>query len=256
MKVYIPSYFGGNPTLVEKRLSIHQRQLSWLLSSDRLEKIIVCSQNYPLHAKLVHEKIEYIDSEPKGSSAARNVLLKKFYDSQDEICLFMDDDVIGNFCPDLLLDIVENLDANWDLLGMMPHGHIVVKEVPSNFTFKRKSLFSSAAFFMKKSDIYFDENLEGLVDVDFAIRAMIRGLSFYEIEKDCLFDHSIAMNSSVMFEGKNRWGMYKEIRKRLKVKYDAILKERGFSSMQSFINSYPEPKVVKIDTSNFAKKYV
>lgn len=253
MKVYIPSYLGKDPKLVAKRIAKQNAQLEWLLASDKITKIVLCSQEYPSDLKMLHDKVHYIDAPAKGPSAARNILLQHFYQSGDEMCMFMDNDITSDlYAVDLFINLANELSnyTDWNLVGFIPHGHSRDKSLPDTLNFKRKTLFATGAFFVKGiKDLYFDENLQSLEDVDFAMQAMTSGYSYYEIEKYCLFDHSYA--DSVIYEGRDREKEYEEIRKQIRNKYDEVVKKRGYSSMQSFINSFKQPKAVEISTLKY-----
>jgi len=249
MKAYIPSYLGKGDKLIAKRLKKHNQQIDWLLASNQIEEIIICSQNYPADAKRNDIRISYIDSPAQGPSHARNLLLQHHYATGDEVCLFIDNDIASEVHTiDEIIELSNRLGntAVWNLLGFVPHGFGLKKTPPEILTFKRKTVFATGLFFMKGiSNHFFDENLQSLEDVDFALRAMIEsGYSFYEIEEYEFYDHTYS--ASVIYEDVDRKAEYDKLRGELREKYGAIVKDRGWTSLQNFINTFPQPKEVKI----------
>lgn len=259
MKVYIPSYFGKDPKLVAKRIAIHNKQIDWLLQSDIITDIIVCSQDYPENVKLIHKKIHYIDALASSPAIARNVLLKYHYKTGDKICMFLDNDITtDNYSIDMFIKISEELTnhTDWNLLCMYPYG--ISKEttsLPECLTFARLPHLSSACFFMNGIyDLFFDESLRDMEDMEFAMHALTKKFSYYEIQKYCLFKHS--SSGSVIYEKgiRNRKIEYDVIRTQIRERYDGIVKGMGFSSMHNFINSFKQPKKVVIYTDANSKK--
>lgn len=248
MRVYIPSYLGKGEKLIAKRLKKHNEQIDWLLSSNAIEQIIVCSQDYPPNAKRNDIRIHYIDSAPSGPSHARNLLLHYHYSSGDDTCIFIDNDISSELHSiDQISELANRVNSAsaWNLLGFVPHGFGLKKVAPEILTFKRKTVFATGLFFMKGiKDFFFDEELQSLEDVDFALRAMIAGYSYYEIEEYCFFDHSYS--SSVIYEEVDRKTEYDKLRGELREKYGDIVKSLGWTSLQNFINTFPQPKDVKI----------
>lgn len=249
MKVYIPSYLGKGDKVVAKRLKRHNAQIDWLLSSNNVEQIIVCSQNYPEGAKVDNPRVLYIDSEARGPSYARNLLLQHHYATGDESCIFIDNDISSKeHTIDEIIEIAFRLNAEseWNILGFIPHGFGLKKVAPEILKFKRKTVFATGLFFVKGiKEFYFDESLQSLEDVDFALRAMIeKGYSYYEIEEYEFYEHSYA--GSVIYEEVDRKAEYDRLRGEIREKYSSIVKGRGWSSLQSFINTFPKPKVVEI----------
>lgn len=258
MKVYIPSYLGTSEKIIAKRLKKHNEQIDWLLSSSQIEKIIICSQEYPIDGKRNDIRIHYIDGPANGPSHARNLLLQYHYGTGDDTCVFIDNDISSELHSiDQIIDIANRVDliSKWNLLGFVPHGFGLKKVAPEILTFKRKTVFATGLFFMKGiSNTFFDENLQNLEDVDFALRAMIAGYSYYEIEEYCFFEHSYS--TSVIYENKDRKVEYDKVRGELREKYGNIVKSLGWTSLQNFINTFPQVKEIKLSLveSYIAKK--
>ena len=249
MKAYIPSYLGKGDKLVAKRLKKHNEQLDWLLSSNQIEQIIVCSQDYPPNAKRNDIRIHYIDSPAQGPSHARNVLLHYHYSTEDDTCLFIDNDISSELHTiDQIIELSNRVHSasEWNLLGFVPHGFGLKRTAPEILTFKRKTVFATGLFFMKgMTEIFFDENLQSLEDVDFALRAMIEhSYSYYEIEEYEFYEHTYA--ASVIYENVDRKAEYDKLRGELREKYGNMVKGLGWTSLQNFINTFPRPKEVKI----------
>lgn len=249
MKVYIPSYLGKGEKLITKRLKKHNEQLDWLLLSDQIEQIIVCSQEYPPNTKRNDIRIHYIDSPASGPSHARNLLLQHHYSTGDDTCIFIDNDISSELHTiDQIIDLSQRVygASKWNLLGFVPHGFGLKRNAPEILTFKRKTVFATGLFFMKDMvDIFFDEDLQSLEDVDFALRAMIKhSYSYYEIEEYEFYEHTYA--ASVIYEEVDRKAAYEKLRKELREKYGNMVKGLGWTSLQNFINTFPHPKEVKI----------
>ena len=103
------------------RRKAHIRQLKELVNIFRREDIIIVAQNYRENEFVNYSRIKYIRFDHGiGPAEARNVLLKKFYDSQDECLLLMDDDVLWYDYYDacsLVVDFYKNSSKyDFDLL--------------------------------------------------------------------------------------------------------------------------------------------
>jgi len=87
--IYIISWFG-NESIIDKRLKFHDNQLSWALQNDL--KPIVLSQNYK--KEYYRDNVTYIDhvGQVLRFGEARDILLKHFYDSDEDFAIFADND--------------------------------------------------------------------------------------------------------------------------------------------------------------------
>jgi len=88
-KMYIISWFGENEH-VSKRIQIHDRQLTWAFDNDLVPHVL--AQNY--EDSYYRDNVVYTKHNGKVLKAleARNILLKEFYNSDDDYALFADND--------------------------------------------------------------------------------------------------------------------------------------------------------------------
>ena len=256
MKVYIPSYLGKDPKTIEKRQRQHLAQVQWILDCPAVEKIVICSQGYPPNCKVQDARIEYVDSEPLGPSHARNILLAQHYQSGDKTCLFIDNDISSKkHTLSQIIELATRLTAKttWNLLGFVPHGFGLLSKPPAIITFTRKSVFASGMFFLQDvTDVYFDESIHHMEDVDFMFRLMMGGHSYYEITQYEFFEHSYA--ASVIYEDGNRKDAYKEMRDYLKAHHKKEVQSRGYTSVKAYIDSRIWPKHVVLPLNPLDEK--
>lgn len=97
--VYIISWFGDreNKELIEHRKKLHNEQLKWLLKTGGKDlKIVILAQFYEENEFLIHPQVKYIiiNDILLTPPAARNKLKEIFYASDEDYCLFLDDDII------------------------------------------------------------------------------------------------------------------------------------------------------------------
>ena len=238
MKVYIISYLPDELELRQKRLAYHTRQLQWLRNWHNDLHITVCAQNYT-QAELQHNLVDEYYQRPKiGVSKARNVLLEQFYSSDEDWCLFMDDDSIlydnerhvdtPNFVNKFFSYDLTNIDAFWPIdpsrwptaqlntQGQLDDWYklVGVDHLKTSFWFYR----NTKKFY--NQELYFDESLRHGTDGEFALKLLTNNRSLYIIQniklKELGKDHSTLANSE--FEDRNEANNV--IRKYLKQKYD------------------------------------
>lgn len=170
-KIYIISWLGKH---AERRLGFHQRQLTWA-ATQKLTPIVL-AQDYK--AEQYQPNVEYINSPQKIPGTARNILIKKFYESDDDFAVFADDDTklyetenhgdSSNFM-ELIRQSDINSFANIDIIaainpGQTPFSQVVKREIyQNNLVFNRAYKFNGCLFLLKnlrkynKPEMYFDE---------------------------------------------------------------------------------------------------
>ena len=90
--IYIISYFGNNDK--EFRKKVHKKQLLFWLK-EKNYNIKILAMEYNKSDYINNNRIEYIKlKEHITQSKARNILLKEFYNSNYDFCIFMDNDSI------------------------------------------------------------------------------------------------------------------------------------------------------------------
>lgn len=97
--IYIISWFGDrkNEELIKYRKELHQRQIDWLLKETPENITInILAQFYEDEDFIKNPRIKYIINNDVllKPNLARNLLKKEFYKTDDDYCLFMDNDII------------------------------------------------------------------------------------------------------------------------------------------------------------------
>lgn len=78
----------------QKRLSFIKKQYEWLRSIFKDKTFNIVAMNYEEDDYIRDRNINYIKSQPLKPSSARNILLEKFYSSNEDYMLIMDDDIM------------------------------------------------------------------------------------------------------------------------------------------------------------------
>ena len=193
VSTYIISYFGG----WDRRREAHAKQLDWLEQYDI--PILVLAQGYK--DADCDNRCRYVFSEPLGfPGKARNVLLERFYQSEFDLGLFMDDDsILTSHCDggkfiNLLLSIDKSLFK--DVKMFVP---IDPRQQPFNkdhkerhdiyakyLHFHRHLNVNSSIFFLQNlrklgfDEVYFDEEFKAPCDdAEFAMQVAYSGVGVY-----------------------------------------------------------------------------
>lgn len=147
MRINIISYLPNDNRRIA-RLESHKKQLNWIKTTFPDWSIKVVAQNYREEdfSPLVDEYIT-IDK-PIGPAIARNLLLERFYNSNDDFTIILDDDTIikdYNDCYTLLrlIDKDHSICKLDMFTGIIPRNcgfrYIIFKDIErheSNFTFQ------------------------------------------------------------------------------------------------------------------------
>lgn len=205
---YIISWFGdpSKPDLIDRRRKIHQEQLEWCWA--RRITPVVFAQNYEddwySDGDVVYIKHQ---GDVLLPGPARNRLLKRFYASDNDIGLFLDNDTTlyqgaqhGNSTHiiEILRDMTTVDFEGVDILAAINpartpfSGEIANDEYKDNLVLNRTYRFNGACFFLKnQSDpmfqFYFDEDnferedgtLITCEEYDFCITALRHGCGCY-----------------------------------------------------------------------------
>lgn len=204
MTVYIPSFFNE----YTERINLFDKCIKSYLSLGF--NIVVYWMNDDSY-KIIDDRITYINSnEILNASIARNVLLNIFYDSDEDLAIFSDDDTI-------LKDYI-NYDFDFDVLSL-------TNDYSSEL---RKTYNISSSFLLIKNinkkygkKYFFDESLTSNQDLDFGINLITNGLQVYRLKeikiiinrgKSSMFKNDmekIKMKSKSLKEIINKWGVNK-----------------------------------------------
>lgn len=221
--VYIISWFGKD-SVREKRKEIHLRQLKFFKECNM--KIVVYAQEYKDDE--FQEGVEYIinDGKLKLPGHARNVLLEKFYNSDQDFAVFADNDSILYFGDkykygdgaDIFSELERTPIENFkNVGGMVPINSInegYIKESTENievykdfFILKKSTACKGSLMFLKNikkhhgKEIYFIEMVdhEGNYacgeDTFHPLQLIKEGLWFYSL-RNCVLKEFGTIKSS------------------------------------------------------------
>lgn len=270
--VYIISYLNENEDKYDIRMKAMKKQAEWLSKINEVKEVNYFSQMWPKN--LINEiKDIYFSSnkiiniqnskEKVYTSVARNKNLKNFYESGKEIALFLDDDVIVE-TYDKLLNIFEYYNkyilnkVKFDVIGFKNcmYGNETKKRKIDSFLKPTVWQASSALIITKmKKEIYFNETLPALEDMEFGINVNYNKFKYY-----CCFNPYLKENTSIsiMFtDSDNRKERNNNARKMILNKWNLILP--GYFKMSN--NKLLQNKFIKyfVNTNkeiiiNFDKK--
>lgn len=242
----IISYLPNDNELRTKRLQAHIKQLEWLKEWYPGIDINCIYQNYKeeeIPKEFITSYEEYTNG--IGAAASRNVLLEKFYHSDKDYMLLLDDDRLmydyydaKNFINDLIavekpntVPIVMPLDPRFSPFKQENYRskHIV----ETDWIIERNTSIMCSGIYIigniKKyhdKEIYFDENMdaaksEGYEDADFLLQFMRNKLGVYKCKQ--LIVKSLNSEDSVIFDGMtDRLNRHKQNLKALADKYSDI----------------------------------
>lgn len=206
MQIGIISYLPSEVAIREKRKSFISAQLSWLRGIFPMTKpITVVAQGYN-EEDYHHDfgEMEYIESNPVGPAEARNILLRKFYKTDDDYFLLLDDDfaLYDYYDGDNLLREIESNPKKFiGLLDMIVGNNPVYlpfkkknwadrKNISLYWKFKRTQINSgmpiavvkNAAKYFEKM-YFFNQGVQFHEDIDFTIQWVMGGHNRYQCEQ-------------------------------------------------------------------------
>lgn len=260
---YIISYLPRDD-LREKRIEIHNRQIDYWLSKGL--SVMVYAQGYGINdfrndVKYIANVFGHIDR----PGPARNVLLREFYNTDDDFCLLMDNDIIcyegPKYCDsdnliEILraipieamagIDVFEPLNPTQTPFSAFYEQHALT--LNENLFFKRRPNISGQSLFIKNMvkhhgkeffyDDWFDEKNGKIImgeDVDFGLTLTKNGLGVYSLMNAVRKDMGWTVSS---------WCKNPELRKQAFETLKAILPSLGVGSKNG-----------KLDWAGFADRH-
>ncbi len=250
----IISWMGSDPSLQNKRVEYHRRQVEWLLDVG-IAEIVIVAQEYRPDWYTDDPRIRYIKvPNAIGASSARNLLLDDFYMGNDEWSYFADNDCILSDRQNgrtIFAQLDKITDEN--IYIIMPMNG---RNAGDNYNFlwsKYRSVYNSALIFSKlwdlstglwffrkpKAKLYFDPSCTVMEDGAFALEAIRNGMGVFKCKNILLQDLSGPNNSTLFKDNKDRV-------------------EKMVHAKQWLANSFPELSINDkghLSRRDFAKKY-
>jgi hypothetical protein len=219
--IYIISWFGRDPILRDFRKKCHEKQLEWCRTNNL--KITVLAQEY--NEDEYHPDVEYVTTDtllrPCG---ARNTLMERFYNSDEDYAVFADNDTIivdeewgkPNGFLEEMRTIPEIEYGKIDFVGGINPAiqaysdELERPEYVNNIVFRKTRRFSGGFFILKNLQKHkgfkrwFDDesfrNEEGKIipgeEGDFAINLLMSGLFCFQNYKAVFYDMATANRST------------------------------------------------------------
>jgi len=258
---YIISWFGN---LKEKRKKIHHEQLEWIRKNFGDVQIYILAQDYLEEDYVEDSKIFYIPSIQVSPGEARNKLLKRFYESDEDYGFFIDDDSIitdrfyepTKFFNDFKAGKFLNEDIDV-FIPLNPSTTPFKKTNEDNllfdthYTFRRTGILKTSFIILKninkfnKKQIFFDETFDNLEDIDFAYQMIAN--RFFVYRCDFLILHEIGSNCSTLFNMVDRRELNIKFKNKLVEKYKKHgiqLNKAGGMNCRKFYNNINQAKTV------------
>ena len=231
--IYIISWFGADPVLAEKRRAIHKTQLEWC-QKHNLHPIIFAQE---------YRESDYVDGVTYIRHAgpvlhpgpARNILLKHFYQTDEDYAVFADNDGIlyeasqhGDSAHYIELMRKQSTEdfCNIDLIEPVNPARVAFtkeledKAYGTQLIYRKTNKMKGTLFFLKNikkhkgSELFFDEvtfNDNGKIitgeDTEFCVAALFQGLGCYYTYNAIL--NELATNYSTWIATEER--VYKNI---------------------------------------------
>jgi len=250
--VYIISWFGDreNIELVNYRKELHNNQIKWILKNfDNHVKVIILAQFYNPDEFYKHPRIEYIINNDilLTPNLARNKLKEHFYKSDEDYCLFLDNDIIldKNFIKTIKeykTEILYNLyTQNVGVLSLKYYTYS-----STNNTTEIQFIYSFFGYseglyifrnFKKLDDkeFYYDSEHNLMQNCDMSIRLFLSGFNVYYYTPLIMIESQPKENSTLTDARK----LYKDvIRKKITDKWNKIFNTNiNFSDLIPYINN-------------------
>ena len=212
--IYIISYRGTDAALKPKRVQFHKNQLTQLVKLFPQSPITVVAQNY-IDVELEQEVTTYIRTGQMYPAQARNIMLKQFYESNEDWALFIDDDILfkEEYHPLAFIDnLVAGLYNTNPVTLIMPsygmlrpiNGPLLdAKEITTNnFILEGNTKFRSGMFLIRNikkftgKEYYFDEVLK--TNEDYAFGCELIKNNMYVHTHWNIVAHDQGQNDSVL----------------------------------------------------------
>jgi len=268
--VYIISWFGDNENR-ERRKRFHEKQIAWLLERDM--NIVILPQFYDPGDFIYHDKIKYLDNQSPGKllygGGARNILLKDFYNNDNDYALLADNDCIiesvfsgdtfideMNLNTDLYKDITLASAASIPVNVGLDHRKQMRKKDGYHWFIPSVRVHNAFTIFRNivkdgNEPIYNDSELRVGEDVDFNIKLVLAGYKTY-VFGNLIFKEFGGMNAFSTWEPEydKRKIYYKEHANLMLKRYaknGLYAKPNGNPNYDAFLLSYGiDEKIIKI----------
>lgn len=256
MKVYIISYLPDEPNLRAKRLQYHIKQLNWFKSWGN-NYITVLAQNYQQSDYQNQLVDEYIVSEKIRPGPARNILLDKFYCTNDDFAIFCDDDAVlydtpnnekysdlSFLSPDI--DLFYPINVRDEPISEQKHK----ANVYDFHVFKKNWNLKGSLFYIKNfkkyygQKIYFNLDYNIGEDIELAFRLLSQNYGVYKCINLALKEFATSDNTSTLDERKTqelRNQQHEIFKKKIERDYDI-----KFENKSEILNKNTRRKTVKI----------
>ena len=223
--VGIISYLPNDPTLRAKRTTAVRFQCDWLNNVLPLNKKLVVAQNYGTDEVLHSGNYDYIYAEPLGAGEARNVILRRFYSSEYDWLLLLDDDTVidDKYSPNNFIDDIQKYSHRFDeckiqaISAVQPEYHPYKKQNYDDknnldyYKFTPRELSSGSATSLIRNVVklggqgvyYPDVNAnkgEGLEDVEFLLQWLLEGYTWYDM--NTWIRKSLCWNDSTIWKSR------------------------------------------------------
>jgi len=228
LAAYIISYLGEGKVR-ETRLEHHNRQIDWLLKNKPDMPIHILAQHYKETEYRNEDNIDYTiipkDHDVLRPGPARNVLLRDYYDSDYDMCIFLDNDSVLYDTKEHHMEggkIFETLENVWDNKLIRECVDLFVPIVPrwepfskmyrenkemidNNLVFRRTGILKTSLWFFKNISkhknmrIYFDESFDEIEDGEFIMAAVAEGLGTYKCMNIVLNEFAGGPENSTLF---------------------------------------------------------
>jgi len=230
-KMYIISWFGDGPS-IEKRIKFHDNQLKWCHEND-LEPVVF-AQNYK--EEYYRPNVTYIKytGQVLRFGEARDILLKEFYNSNDDFAIFADNDAYLYKGPkygsnDVFVETMRKIDIKQfdhvDLFypinpAFVPFSKDLAKHsVSDQESWRMKPGYIAAQFFILKNlkkhhnkEIYYDpafvlpdRSILPAEDQEFPINLIHAGLTCFQCPNLIKKDEGLHNNSTWSPEDRDIW---------------------------------------------------
>ena len=228
MQIGIISYLPDTE-FREKRKQVHCDQISWLRQLyGNNQEIYVVAQNY--------EENDYLDNliyhkanKPLGGSIARNIILKRFYESDEDYLLILDDDtmIYPYYHMDIMMKEFQTVPSKYleeiDMTvasypAYKPFKKVIFNDPQNKFMYKfvpKPHIINMSLMFLKNlkkyydKEIYFDEKMVlppdfelTMEDTEFGLACIVEGMKCYQAE--CLIAKCPNWNTSTIYKDESK----------------------------------------------------
>lgn len=216
--VYIISYINNEKYKIRSKVIIQQAK--WLSEIKELNEINYLTQNWDINLKnsildIYKNSNKIINFEEYNyqikTSIARNKNFKKFYNSNKDLAIFIDDDVTINTLDNINIfeyyyNYILKNNIIFDVIGFAGLLYGAHKDKEDSYSEIKSTLWNGSGCILIKNlkkiynnEIYFDENLPSLEDCEFGIQINYNKYKFLLVENPYLKELT---SFSIMFKNK------------------------------------------------------